>query len=141
MPVSLTSVVFQAEDPAALAENWAMHFEEWRIRDREAEEIHLVPDQDGPLDLVFARAEPRAKAGKNRIHLDLNTWDMRGYTGAAEALRQLGVPEVDLGQGDAMPWTVFADREGNEYCLLQPRPRYSDAGELAAVVVDCADPE
>ncbi|MCW7990953.1 glyoxalase, partial [Streptomyces platensis subsp. clarensis] len=30
--------------------------------------------------------------------------------------------------------------EGNEFCVLEPRPTYRDTGPIAAVVVDCADP-
>jgi predicted enzyme related to lactoylglutathione lyase len=44
-----------------------------------------------------------------------------------------------VGQGD-VPWTVLADPEGNEFCVLEPRPVYRDTGPIAAVVVDCADP-
>jgi len=35
---------------------------------------------------------------------------------------------------------VLADPEGNEFCVLEPRPVYADAGSVAAVVVGCADP-
>jgi hypothetical protein len=46
---------------------------------------------------------------------------------------------ADIGQGD-VPWTVLADPEGNEFCVLDPRPTYRDTGPVAAVVADCADP-
>jgi hypothetical protein len=39
-----------------------------------------------------------------------------------------------------VPWAVLADPEGNEFCVLEPRPVYSGTGPIAAVVVDCADP-
>jgi len=35
-------------------------------------------------------------------------------------LRALGATDIDLGQGD-VPWTVLADPEGNEFCVLTPR--------------------
>ncbi len=34
----------------------------------------------------------------------------------------------------------MADPEGNEFCVLDPRPAHQDTGPIAAVVVDCADP-
>jgi len=34
-------------------------------------------------------------------------------------LRALGATDVDLGQGD-VSWTVLADPEGNEFCVLRP---------------------
>jgi hypothetical protein len=44
-----------------------------------------------------------------------------------------------VGQGD-VPWTVLADPEGNEFCVLEPRQVFRDTGPIARVVVDCADP-
>jgi hypothetical protein len=51
-----------------------------------------------------------------------------------------GAVEVDIGQGD-VPWAVLADPEGNEFCVLDPRPEYARTGRLAAVVVDSLEPE
>ena len=41
-----------------------------------------------------------------------------------------------------MPWVVLADPEGNEFCVLEPRPEYAGggAGRLAAIVVDALRP-
>jgi hypothetical protein len=36
-------------------------------------------------------------------------------------LLALGARRVDVGQG-AVPWVVLADPEGNEFCVLAPRP-------------------
>ena len=44
-----------------------------------------------------------------------------------------------MGQGD-VSWTVLADPEGNEFCVLAPWPGGRDTGPVAAVTVDCADP-
>jgi Glyoxalase-like domain len=35
-------------------------------------------------------------------------------------LRDLGATPADVGQGH-VPWTVLADPEGNQFCLLTPR--------------------
>ena len=37
-------------------------------------------------------------------------------------LQALGATPVDLGQPDDATWVVLADPEGNEFCLLLPRP-------------------
>ncbi|MFI0968125.1 VOC family protein [Streptomyces sp. NPDC021080] len=76
---------------------------------------------------------------KNRVHLDLATTSAAHRTELVERLRTLGATPVDVGQGD-VPWTVLADPEGNEFCVLEPREVYRDTGPIAAVVVDCADP-
>ncbi|MEU9700689.1 VOC family protein [Streptomyces sp. NPDC047981] len=82
--------------------------------------------------------EPKA-AVKNRVHLDLATTSVAHRTELVARLMGLGATPVDIGQG-AVPWTVLADPEGNEFCVLEPREVYEDTGPIAAVVVDCADP-
>ncbi len=78
-------------------------------------------------------------AAKNRVHLDLATTSAAHRTELVERLRGLGATPAHVGQG-AVPWTVLADPEGNEFCVLEPRETYRDTGPVAAVVVDCADP-
>jgi hypothetical protein len=36
-------------------------------------------------------------------------------------LRRLGAALADVGQGDDVSWTVLADPEGNEFCVLSAR--------------------
>jgi hypothetical protein len=76
---------------------------------------------------------------KNRVHLDLATSSAAHQADLVARLRALGATRADVGQGD-VPWTVLADPEGNEFCVLEPREIYRDTGPIAAVVVDCADP-
>jgi hypothetical protein len=57
---------------------------------------------------------------KNRLHLDLTT-------GAADReaeigrLLALGARRVDVGQTGQESWTVLADPEGNEFCVIRPK--------------------
>lgn len=76
---------------------------------------------------------------KNRLHLDLATTSTAHQAELVARLRSLGATPADVGQGD-VPWTVLADPEGNEFCVLEPREIYRDTGPIAAVVVDCVDP-
>ncbi|MFJ8945175.1 VOC family protein [Streptomyces sp. NPDC102395] len=82
--------------------------------------------------------EPKTTA-KNRVHLDLATTSATHQAELVARLGALGATPVDVGQGD-VPWTVLADPEGNEFCVLEPREIYRDTGPIAAIVVDCADP-
>ena len=83
---------------------------------------------------------PEVKASaKNQLHLDLATTSAAHQAELVARLRSLGAAPVDVGQGD-VPWTVLADPEGNEFCVLEPREIYRDTGPIAAVVVDCLDP-
>ncbi|MFF3371524.1 VOC family protein [Streptomyces sp. NPDC002680] len=83
--------------------------------------------------------EPKT-ATKNRLHLDLATNSPAHQAELVARLRSLGATPADVGQGDDVPWTVLADPEGNEFCVLEPRDVYRDTGPIAAVVVDCEDP-
>ncbi|MFE2415986.1 VOC family protein [Streptomyces hokutonensis] len=82
--------------------------------------------------------EPRT-ATKNRVHLDLATTSAAHQAELVARLKSLGATPVDVEQGE-VPWTVLADPEGNEFCVLEPRDVYRDTGPVAAVVVDCEDP-
>ncbi|MGW3115913.1 VOC family protein [Streptomyces sp. NPDC001107] len=82
--------------------------------------------------------EPKT-ATKNRVHLDLATTSVAHQTELVARLEALGATPADVGQ-DQVPWTVLADPEGNEFCVLEPREIYRDTGPIAAVVVDCGDP-
>jgi len=82
--------------------------------------------------------EPKGTA-KNRVHLDLATTSAAHQAELVARLQALGATPVDVGQGE-VPWTVLADPEGNEFCVLEPREIYRDTGPIAAVVVDCDDP-
>ncbi|MGW8761512.1 VOC family protein [Streptomyces sp. NPDC055815] len=87
---------------------------------------------------VVAVPEPKS-ATKNRVHLDLATTSADHQAELVARLLSLGATPVDVGQGD-VPWTVLADPEGNEFCVLEPRDTYRDTGPIAAIVVDCEDP-
>ncbi|MFJ9870400.1 VOC family protein [Streptomyces sp. NPDC101165] len=82
--------------------------------------------------------EPRTTT-KNRVHLDLATTSAAHQAELVARLEALGATPAHVGQGE-VPWTVLADPEGNEFCVLEPREIYRDTGPIAAVVVDCADP-
>ncbi|MFR9675979.1 VOC family protein [Streptomyces sp. TR06-5] len=89
------------------------------------------------IDVVIV---PEAKSSaKNRVHLDLATTSAAHQEEWVARLKALGATPADVGQGD-VPWTVLADPEGNEFCVLEPREGYRDTGPIARVVVDCVDP-
>jgi predicted enzyme related to lactoylglutathione lyase len=76
---------------------------------------------------------------KNRVHLDIATTSVAQQAELVTRLEAIGAKPADVGQGD-VPWTVLADPEGNEFCVLEPRESYQDTGPIARIVVDCADP-
>jgi len=142
MSTRLVHLVIDANDPARLARFWSGALG-WVMAAEESGEVDVWPagyDYPDPvaLPLVFVPVtEP--KTGKNRVHLDLATESAEHQAAQVARLRGLGARPADIGQGD-VPWVVLADPEGNEFCVLDPRPVYRDTGPVAAVVADCGDP-
>jgi hypothetical protein len=113
----LTEVVIDAADPERLARFWADVLG-WRHTGSYDGAVEIADPHVPTPTLVFVPvAEP--KAGKNRVHLDVNPigCDQREEL---SRLLALGAVEVDVGQGD-QTWVVLADPEGNEFCLLRTR--------------------
>lgn len=143
MALRPVQVNIKALDPPAVGRFWAEALG-WRAHAPGAT-TYVGPGGDlvwpDPVTVgidVVPVPEPKT-ATKNRVHLDLATTSAAHRTALVARLTALGAAPADVGQGD-VPWTVLADPEGNEFCVLEPRDVYRDAGPIAAVVVDCADP-
>ena len=79
------------------------------------------PDGTQRAPRVLFQLVPEAKTVKNRWHPDVAPF--LGDDGAAEVarLRGLGATPADVSQSTEVTWTVLADPEGNEFCVLTPR--------------------
>jgi catechol 2,3-dioxygenase-like lactoylglutathione lyase family enzyme len=143
MALQLVQVNMKAHDPERVGRFWAEALG-WEVSVEGPGVLNLEPvgfDWPDPSAVcidVVASSEP--KTVKNRVHLDLASTSRAHQEETVARLRELGAEPVDVGQGDDVPWTVLADPEGNEFCVLDPREVYRDTGPIAAVVVDCADP-
>lgn len=140
MSTRLTDVVIDAADPLALARFWA-ELLDWRVSRVDHPEVDVTPppDDGSAFDLSFVQvAEPKTR--KNRLHLDLSSAAPDQQVVLVERALSLGATRADVGQRN-VPWIVLADPEGNEFCVLEPRPEYVDAGALAAIVVDAVSPD
>lgn len=73
-----------------------------------------------PPTILFAQV-PEEKTVKNRLHIDLRPVD-RTSAEEVERILALGARRVDVGQGE-QTWTVLADPEGNEFCVLRELPQ------------------
>ncbi|MGH3121568.1 MAG: VOC family protein, partial [Streptosporangiaceae bacterium] len=60
------------------------------------------------------------KTVKNRLHLDL-TCSAEDRDQEIGRLLALGARRVDIGQTGTESWTVLADPEGNEFCVIRPK--------------------
>lgn len=109
--------VVDAEDPVALGSWWQEALGWVVVVNDDPEEFEIRPAADRLPGLLFARAQGR-KLTKNRLHLDFRPGDRDAEV---ERLLELGAIRVDIGQGE-QSWTVLADPEGNEFCVLRSRP-------------------
>jgi predicted enzyme related to lactoylglutathione lyase len=143
MATRLVHLLIDSADPLGAATFWARALG-WEPVDEGPDEAVAQPvgfDYPGvsAVPLVFVSVtEP--KTVKNRVHLDLTSTSQADQAAKVERLLGLGATHIDIGQGE-VPWVALADPEGNEFCVLEPRPVYRDAGPVAAIVVDCVDPE
>lgn len=119
MTLRWQSIVVDSTDPRPLAAWWA-ELLGWRITWDEPDEVVLEPPKGSPEhgispDILFGLV-PETKQVKNRLHLDLRPDDHAAEVARAEAL---GAVRVDVGQTGEESWVVFADPEGNEFCILR----------------------
>jgi hypothetical protein len=61
-----------------------------------------------------------SKTVKNRVHLDL-TCSAADRDQEIDRLLALGPRRAGIGQTGAESWTVLADPEGNEFCVVRPK--------------------
>jgi catechol 2,3-dioxygenase-like lactoylglutathione lyase family enzyme len=121
-PIRIQCVVIDCAEPQELARFWAAALG-WRVTFSSDAECALEPPEGSPEtdvspDLVFVRV-PDEKVVKNRLHLDLRPDDQAVHV---ERLLALGATRAEIGQTGEEPWVVLADPEGNEFCVLAPRP-------------------
>jgi predicted enzyme related to lactoylglutathione lyase len=118
MPVRPHHVVIDAHDLPGLAGFWADALG-WQVLSEREREIVIGPAIDAPLGICFMPA-PDRKVTKNRLHLDLTT-DAADRDAEIQRLLDLGARRVDIGQTGDESWTVLADPEGNEFCVVRPK--------------------
>ena len=139
MSTRLACVVFDAIRPHNVARFWA-ELLGWQITVDRPQAVEVAaPDPDAAdVSLMFVPTI-RPKTAKNRIHLDLVGRSLDHQSVQVDRALTLGARPLDIGQG-LVPWSVFADPEGNEFCVLEPREEYVDTGAVAAIVVDTPHP-
>ncbi|WP_228389389.1 VOC family protein [Cumulibacter manganitolerans] len=128
------TVVVDSLDVRAQARWWAEVLDWVQVYDAD-DECVIVPrhasadpisaeewDRAGP-GIVFVTV-PETKTIKNRLHLDLAPHLDDDRDAQIERLLAMGARRVDVGQDDEkVGWTVLADPEGNEFCVLSSRDR------------------
>ncbi|MBO0807338.1 MAG: VOC family protein [Actinobacteria bacterium] len=142
MALRLVQIAMNARDDSALGRFWAEALG-WSMSSEEPGVTNLEPMgftyPDPAAVCIDILTVPEPKTVKNRVHVDLATTSAAHQADLVARLQALGATPADVGQGD-VSWTVLADPEGNEFCVLEPHPIFRDTGPIAEVVADCADP-
>jgi predicted enzyme related to lactoylglutathione lyase len=118
MALRLHHIVVDAHDLPALARFWAQALG-WLILSEREHEVVIGPDETAPVGMCFMPVSD-VKTVKNRVHLDLTTGS-DDRDAEIERLLALGARRVDIGQTGTESWTVLADPEGNEFCVVRPK--------------------
>jgi predicted enzyme related to lactoylglutathione lyase len=118
MPVRLHHVVLDTHDLPGLARFWSQALG-WKVLSERENEIVIGTDESAPVGMCFMPVSD-SKIVKNRVHLDL-TSSAADRDQEIERLLALGARRVDIGQTGAESWTVLADPEGNEFCVVRPK--------------------
>jgi hypothetical protein len=77
------------------------------------------PSRRGPLLEFCPEPSPKTQT-KNRLHIDLRLDNGDDEEAVVRTVQELGGRELGLDWGD-LPWRVFADPSGNEFCILPQR--------------------
>ncbi|HJE52641.1 MAG TPA: VOC family protein [Tessaracoccus flavescens] len=137
MALKWYTVVVDCRDPQAQAHWWAEALD-WAVIYDTPHEAVVIPKLalEGDTEpaeydqwvrrgqgLVFVPV-PEDKQIKNRLHMDLAPHTSQDRDAEIQRLLDLGATTVDVGQDpDQVTWTVLADPEGNEFCVLSSRDR------------------
>ena len=107
-----------AKDPKKIGEWWKQALDLEIVFEDENEFAVTGKGRMGSQWNISFYRVPDDKEMKNRLHLDLiPDTDREAEVARLEAM---GAARVDIGQKD-VTWTVMADPEGNEFCILSPR--------------------
>lgn len=110
---SIKALVIDCVDPERLASFWS-ELLGWPVTGRPGPYAWLRSD-DG-LVMGFQRVA-EAKAGKNRVHVDLAAEDPAAEQGRVESLGGQRLTGYEDGG-----FLVMADPEGNEFCIIPQGP-------------------
>ena len=118
MPVRLHHIVAGAHDLPGLA-RFRTQAPGWTVLSERENEIVIGTGQNTPAGMCFMPVTD-PETVKNRGHLDL-TSSAADRDQETDRLLALGARRAGIGQTGAESWTVLADPEGNEFCVVRPK--------------------
>ncbi|HEX6473012.1 MAG TPA: VOC family protein [Streptosporangiaceae bacterium] len=123
MSSRLLCVTVDCTDPARLADFWSRALD-YTAHRQLPNGAHLIAEDERTTPWLAFTPVPEDKQTKNRLHLDIqaDARDADARDAEVERLVALGATRTDVGQPGDSAWVVLADPEGNEFCVLPPRP-------------------
>jgi catechol 2,3-dioxygenase-like lactoylglutathione lyase family enzyme len=129
MASRMTEISVDCHDPERLSAFWCAVLG-WVVVHQEPGLVEIAPSppddaalleavRSGPVvPTMFFAQVPEDKVAKNRIHFDVSPVDVP-QADEVERILALGATRADIGQTGEESWTVLADPEGNEFCVLR----------------------
>ena len=130
----IVSIVVDANDHIAQARWWSEALRTPVLG--ESDDQAWIKPADAP-EMDFVPVVP-PKTSKNRVHLDLATYSADEHVALVSSLVDLGARRIDVGQPQNADWVVLADPEGDEFCVMEPRPAFDYSGPIGVVGIDTA---
>jgi catechol 2,3-dioxygenase-like lactoylglutathione lyase family enzyme len=113
MTLQLHTVTMDCRDAARVGAFWAAAL--GRPLDHGAASEFASISADGTSPSWYFNQVPEIKSTKNRVHVDLQS---DGRQAEVERLVSLGATRLADHDADGTAWTVLADVEGNEFCVV-----------------------
>jgi len=82
--------------------------------------VRSTPWEEVGPGLVFVPVDEHKKV-KNRLHIDIAPHLSDDRAAEIARLLERGATLVNVGQEPDVTWSVLADPEGNEFCVLSSR--------------------
>src|SRR5215207_6105515 len=121
--VSLHHIVIDAHDLPALARFWGQVLG-WRILSEREREVVIGADEGASVGICFTRS-PRLRRSRTVCTSTSIPVTMTAIPRSSASWRWVPAG-VNIGQIGAESWTVLADSEGNEFCVLRAKKTLID---------------
>ena len=117
---------YKLQDPPAGYDTWEDFLRAQDIPEDEWNSASAIVDPEGIGSRIYFQRVTNPKAGKNRVHLDVNVGGGRSVQeeerkrriqSEVERLIGLGAAKLNVVEETGEFWVVMADPEGNEFCL------------------------
>ena len=126
-PFWAAALGYVVQPPPDGFDSWPEALLSWGVPEEDHNKANAIVDPDGIGPRVFFQQVPEAKAGKNRLHLDIPASDGVGTPvetklaqcqAKADELVALGATVVETVTEMGSGWIVLQDPEGNEFCVV-----------------------